>query len=165
MHNHHQWIKRASENCRVKCAKGRSRNHVKGKKVLVEKTQWKKRFTGKSAFFTVNKTTLTNTNFGRMGACLNFIEMSRRRGYAEYSGDLWIGAKKVQNFFQDLYGPPLLGRFWPYKKPECIITSFLITCFCNIFREYFLVVMHVTIHLSLGADNHIDLRLIFTDST
>ena len=38
-------------------------------------------FWDKNAYFTVNKTTLTKTNFGRMGAFFNFIEMSRRRGY------------------------------------------------------------------------------------
>ena len=41
-------------------------------------------------------------DFGRGEACLNFIETSRRRGYAEHSGALWVGAKKTWHFLRSL---------------------------------------------------------------
>ena len=47
----------------------------------------------------------------RLEACLNFIETSRRRSFAEYSGALRIGANKV-DFFPRPVWPPLMDNLW-----------------------------------------------------
>ena len=69
------------------------------------KKNWAYFFLAKKLIFYYINHPYKRPNFGRAGACFIFIVERSCRRFRKYSWAFQIGAKKVEFFFQDLYGP------------------------------------------------------------